>query len=107
MGCLQVNRLKWGWFTEQSFLHVSQAEKRLSVPEAVLPMGKQIQGVQSPWPVVAFGQGQIPSSGKVWDPRAWSETPTLQASSNHPVIKHYFISPPFPVLPSLMKLHLN
>ena len=47
------------------------------------------------------------STGKVCNPRAWSKTPTLQASLNRSAIKHDFINPYSPLLPRLMMLHLN
>lgn len=47
------------------------------------------------------------STGKVCNPRAWRKTPTVQASLNRSVIKHDFIRPSSPLLPRLMKLHLN
>lgn len=56
---------------------------------------------------VKFPGTTMGSTGKMCDPRAWRKTPTLQTSLNCSVIKHDFISPSSPLLPRIMKLHLN
>lgn len=109
---------KWSWLSEQGFLHLSRAREDPSVPRDCASNEKTNVITSRSVTVMACGvwwllaRARFPgttmgSTGKVCDPRVWSKTPTLQASLNRSATEHDFISPSSPLLPRLMKLHLN
>lgn len=110
--------LKWSWISEQGILYLSWAREGPSVPGGCASDGETNAITSRSATVMASGvwwllaRAKFPgtamgSTGKVRYPRAWRKTPMLQASLNRSVIKHDFISPSSPLLPRLMKLHLN
>lgn len=110
--------LKWSWLSEQAFLHLSRAREGPSVPKCcasnektntITSRNATIMASEVWWLLARarFPGATMGGTGKVCNPRVWSKTPTLQASLNRSAIKHDFISLSSPLLPRLMKLHLN
>lgn len=110
--------LKWSWLSEQGFSHSIQARAERSVPRGCASSEKRNTITSRSATITASGvwwllaMTRLPgtavgSTGKVCDPGAWNETSALQTSLNCSAAKQDFISSSSPLLPRLMKFHLN